>query len=68
MSNTTKKIRIDSDLLRQASEAAVRGGYPSVREFIEHAIEKRIEELVDGTDMEEQKTVEERLRGLGYIS
>ena len=72
MSSATKKIRIDSHLFWEASEAAARAGYSSVREFVEHAIQKRIEDVGDGTDAgmdaEEKQSVEERLRGLGYIS
>ena len=62
-----KRTKIDADLFRQAREAADEAGYSSVRELIEHAIEKRIRE-VKRKPQADQKSVEERLRGLGYIA
>ena len=59
------KIKIDNDLYDRLKDCAVVVGYSSVEEFIAHVLEKEaagIEEAADDPDMEE------RLRGLGYIS
>jgi len=63
----TRKVRISSQLYERAREAAAAAGYASTRELVEHAVEKLLEEL-GRREQEDRRTVEERLRGLGYIS
>jgi hypothetical protein len=59
------KITIDSTLYENARHVALRAGYASVDEFMNHLLEKATME-VSQTDSDED--VLERLRGLGYIS
>ncbi len=59
------KIKIESglhDRLKKVTEVA---GYSSVEEFVTHMIEKELEKIEVPQD--DDKAVEERLRGLGYI-
>jgi len=63
----TRKVRIEADLYVRARQATQEAGYASVRELVEHAVEKLLAELGKG-EPEDRKVVEERLRGLGYIS
>lgn len=58
------KIKIDSNLLARAKEAAESAGYSSVEEFVTHVIET---ELAKNQDSETDEKVAEQLRGLGYI-
>jgi len=64
---TTKRIKIDAQLYARAREAAGQAGYASTRELVEHAIEKLLADL-GRQKREDKRSVEERLRGLGYIS
>ncbi len=59
------KIKIDKDLLERLRDCAVVVGYASVDEFIVHVLEKEAEKIEDAAD---DPDMEERLRGLGYIS
>lgn len=59
-----RKIKIESglhDRLKKVTEVA---GYSSVEEFVTHMIEKELEKI---EAPEDDKAIEERLRGLGYI-
>lgn len=58
------KIKIDKALYDRASAMAQKAGYSSVDEFVTSMIEKELAKLEDNSD---QKNLEERLRGLGYI-
>ena len=58
------KIKIDSNLYDRLKRAAQTVGYSNVEEFITHVIEK---ELAKIEAAEDDSTVTERLRGLGYI-
>ena len=60
------KIKIDKDLHQRAEQCALEMGYSSVQEFITHLIERA---LKDHEEQEEkdQKAVEDRLKGLGYL-
>lgn len=62
-----KRIKMDADLYRRAREAAAGAGYATAGELIEHAVEKLLGELGQ-QEREDQQSLEERLRGLGYIS
>ncbi|MCZ6691501.1 MAG: hypothetical protein O7H41_18075 [Planctomycetota bacterium] len=59
------KVKIDPELFEKAKEAASRLGYASVEEFITHLIETAIGG--DG-EAESDREIQERLKGLGYIS
>lgn len=58
------KIKLDKALYQRAREVAQVAGYSSVDEFILAVIEKELAKFETDTD---EKAVEERLRGLGYI-
>lgn len=58
------KIKIDSNLLARAKDAAEAAGYSSVDEFITHIIET---ELAKHETATEDEKIGEQLRGLGYI-
>jgi len=58
------KIKIENGLYDRLKNVADIAGYSSVEEFVTHMIEKELE-LIEAP--EDDKTVEERLRGLGYI-
>ena len=58
------KIKIDSNLYDRLKAVTEVAGYSSVEEFVVHMIEKELEQIEAPDD---DKAVEERLRGLGYI-
>lgn len=58
------RIRIDGGLYDRLRKVAEIAGYSSVEEFVTHMIEKELEQIESSED---DKAVEERLRGLGYI-
>lgn len=58
------KIKIDSSLFDRIREIAQSAGYSSVDEFIVHLLEKELEKI---ESPENDRVVEGRLRGLGYI-
>ncbi len=58
------KIKIDSNLYDRLKKVTAVAGYSSVEEFVVHMIEKELEQIESPDD---DKAVEERLRGLGYI-
>lgn len=62
-------VRIDDELYAKARRCAELAGYSSADEFIQHIVEKEINQLMGGNS-EEDSTPEEikkRLQGLGYI-
>ena len=59
------KIKIDKELLKRAEKAAALAGYSSVNEFITHIIERELSKIEDTSSDEEMQN---RLKGLGYIS
>lgn len=59
------KLKIDKDLLARAEKVAESAGYSSVSEFVTHVLEKELEQLEGASD---EKEMQERLKGLGYIS
>ena len=61
-----KKISVDKELYNKAKKYAETAGYSSVEEFVTHMLEKEIAKIEEGG--ESVDAVEERLRGLGYIS
>ena len=58
------KIKIDSNLYDRLKKVIEVAGYSSIEEFVVHMIEKELEQIESPDD---DKAVEERLRGLGYI-
>jgi hypothetical protein len=58
------KIKIDSQLYDRLKKVTEVAGYSSVEEFVVHMIEKELEQIEVPDD---DKAVEESLRGLGYI-
>ena len=58
------KLKIDSNLYDRVKAAAEKAGYPNVEEFITHIIEKELAKIEAADD---DSTVTDRLRGLGYI-
>ena len=65
MFGSGSKISLDSDLLKRCREHAKGAGYPSVEEFIEHALETALRKSAAIPD--DDPKVLERLKGLGYI-
>ena len=61
---TMPKIKIESALYDRLKRVSDIAGYSGVEEFVIHMIEKELE-LIEAP--EDDKAVEERLRGLGYI-
>ncbi len=58
------KIKIDSNLYDRLKASAEKMGYSNMDEFITHIIEKELSKI-EATD--DDATVTDRLRGLGYI-
>lgn len=58
------KIKIDDNLYDRVKKVAEVAGYSSPEEFMIHIIEKELGKLETSDD---EKTVIERLRGLGYL-
>jgi hypothetical protein len=58
------KIKIDSNLFSRLKDVATAAGYSDVQEFIIHMIEKELEKIESADD---SQTIQERLRGLGYL-
>ena len=58
------KIKVESGLYDRLKKVTEIAGYSSVEEFLTHMIEKELEKIEVSDD---DKAVEERLRGLGYI-
>ncbi len=58
------KIKIDDNLYDRVKKVAEVAGYSSPEEFMVHIIERELAKLESSDD---EKTVIERLRGLGYL-
>ncbi len=58
------KIKIDNNLLARVKNISEIAGYSSIEEFITHIIEKELEKIESADD---SQTIQERLRGLGYL-
>lgn len=59
------RIKVDRALYERMKKSAAAAGYASVEEFARHVLEKEVERLEKDED---RRIVDERLRGLGYIS
>jgi metal-responsive CopG/Arc/MetJ family transcriptional regulator len=59
-----KSLKLDSDLWKRVEEHAVKQGYSSPEEFVQHLIEQ---ELSRAQQSDADKEAERQLRGLGYL-
>lgn len=59
-----KSLKLNSDLWKRVEQYAVRAGYSSPEEFVQHLIEQALSRLEEA---EAGKEVERQLRGLGYL-
>lgn len=57
------KVHLDSGLYERAQKRAKELGYASLQEYVQHLIERDLENLTE----EEQAALDERLKGLGYL-
>ena len=62
--SSKKKVLIRKDLHHQLTTVAQELGYASVDEFVEHVMERELENANEQID---EKAAERQLRGLGYI-
>jgi len=62
----SKSIKLDSDLWQRVSEYSQKAGYSSPEEFIVHVLERELDRQ-GGSGEEDDKEVERRLKGLGYL-
>jgi hypothetical protein len=62
----SKSIKLDSDLWERVAEHSKTAGYSSPEEFVVHVIEKELARPGDA-EVEADKEVERRLKGLGYL-
>lgn len=60
----TKKIKIEDDLYQKLENLSKAAGYSGTAEFIIHVLEKSVAELEVNED---EESVKERLKGLGYL-
>lgn len=61
-----KKVTIDKALWERLEKLAELAGYSSTEEFVVHALEKEVVNIVE--DAESDEAIREKLKGLGYIS
>ena len=59
------RIKVDPGLYAKLKKGAAAAGYASVEEFVRHVLEREVARLEQDED---RKMVDERLRGLGYIT
>lgn len=59
------KIRLDRPFYKRLAKCAAAAGYASVEEFVRHVLEKEVARL---EQREDPQVLDERLRGLGYLS
>ena len=58
------KVKISDELYEKIKKLSAIAGYSSPEEFIQHALEKEVEQLDEGGNAEE---IKKKLQGLGYI-
>lgn len=58
------KVKISDELYEKITKLSTIAGYSSPEEFIQHALEKEVEQLDEGGNAEE---IKKKLQGLGYI-
>ena len=59
------KLKIDKDLYERARKVADVAGYATVEEFVEHVLERELQNFDDASSDDD---IKEKLKGLGYIS
>ena len=59
------KVKLDKDLMNRLKRISDTAGYATVEEFITHILEKELQNF-EGSESDED--IENKLRGLGYIS
>ncbi len=59
------KVKLYKDLVARLKKVSDTAGYATVEEFITHILEKELAHFDDATS---DKDIENKLRGLGYIS
>jgi metal-responsive CopG/Arc/MetJ family transcriptional regulator len=59
-----RSIRVNTDLWRRVEQHAKEAGYSSPEEFVEHVLERELEQQENEAS---QREVDRRLRGLGYL-
>jgi metal-responsive CopG/Arc/MetJ family transcriptional regulator len=62
----SKSIKLDSELWQRVTEHSQKAGYSSPEEFVVHVLERELERPGDAQE-EDDKEVERRLKGLGYL-
>ncbi len=63
------KLKLDPELIERALRAATTAGYSSVEEFVSHVLDREISRIEGpGQNSEDAEALQERLKGLGYIS
>ena len=62
-----KGIVLDPGLLQRAKDAAAKGGYASVDEYVAHLVERELSGSDDGASSDVDE-IKKKLEGLGYIS
>ena len=62
-----KKVKIDADLLDRCRRQAEKEGYSSVEEYVAHILDKALRSAEEKPADDDDRKVEERLKGLGYI-
>ncbi len=60
------KIKIEKDLYQAAEQYALEKGYASVQELVTHLLERALTGQAEQDD-QDQRAVEDRLKGLGYL-
>ena len=58
------KVKITDELFEKIKKLSEIAGYSSPDEFVQHALEKEVDQMDDGGD---EDAVRKKLQGLGYI-
>ncbi len=65
------KLKLEDDLYEKLKKCAAAGGYASPEEFATHVLEREVDKILSGTEIDREREAEEevrkRLQGLGYI-
>ncbi|MFX0117340.1 MAG: CopG family transcriptional regulator [Candidatus Hodarchaeota archaeon] len=68
MAKETKKITVSANLYEKLQEKVVRTNFKSIDEYIEHILCQILQtEIEEDLTQEEEETIKERLRSLGYL-
>jgi hypothetical protein len=65
-----QKLKIAPVLFRRLQNAAAQGGYASVDELVEHALEQAVERIEQESARQQaadKNQIDQQLRGLGYF-